>query len=65
MTATRSSKSIITIPDSEVTDCSKWGPIDNGEDSSGEEQNDNKSETQPESIDIKIPTQEEEKVKDS
>ena len=51
----------LDIPDSEVTDCSEWGPIDDGKDSSDEEQDDNKSEAHPESIDIKIPTQEEEK----
>ena len=48
----------LDIPDSKVTDCSEWGPIDDGKDSSDEEQDDNKSEAHPESIDIKIPTQE-------
>ena len=52
----------IDIPDSEVTDQSKWGPIDDGKDSSDEDE-DNKSEAHPESIDIKIPTWEEEKSK--
>ena len=51
----------LDIPDSEVTDRSEWGPINNGKDSSDEEQDNNKSEAQLESIDIKIPTQEEEK----
>ena len=46
----------LDIPDSEVTNRSEWGPIDDGKDSSDEEQDDNKSEAQPESIDIKIPT---------
>ena len=49
------------IPDSEVTDQSEWGPIDDGEtDSNHSDNEDNKSEGQPESIDIKIPTKEEE-----
>ena len=49
------------IPDSKVTDRSEWGPINNGQDSSDEEE-EAKSEAHPESIDIKIPTQEEEKT---
>ena len=49
------------IPDSEVTDRSEWGPIDDGQDSSDEE-DETKSKAHPESIDIKIPTQEEEKT---
>ena len=51
----------LDIPDSEVTDRSEWGSINDGKDSSDEEQANNKSEAQPECIDIKIPTQEEEK----
>ena len=52
----------LDIPDSEVTDRSEWGPIDDGEDDSDQsDQEDTKSEAQPESIDIKIPTQEEER----
>ena len=51
----------LDIPDSEVTNRSEWGPINDSKDSSDEEQDDNKSKAQPESIDIKIPTQEEEK----
>ena len=49
------------IPDSEVTDRSEWGPIDDGQDSSVKEDK-TKSEAHTESIDIKIPTQEEEKT---
>ena len=48
------------IPDSEVTDRSEWGPIDNGD--SSEEEEETKSEGHPESIDIKIPTKEEERT---
>ena len=48
----------LDIPDSEVTDPSTWGPIDNGKDSDKE---DAKSERSPESIDIKVPTEAEEK----
>ena len=48
----------LDIPDSEVTDPSTWGPIDNGKDSNEE---DAKSEKSPESIDIKVPTEAEEK----
>ena len=48
------------IPDSEVVDRSEWGPIDDGRESSDEEET--KSEAHPESMDIKIPTQEEEKT---
>ena len=52
----------LNIPDSEVTDRSEWGPIDDGKDSSDEEEEeDAKSIGHPDSIDIKIPTQEEEK----
>ena len=53
------------IPDSEVTDRSEWGPIDDGNSSNKEEQEgeeDTKSIGQPESLDIKVPTQEEEKT---
>ena len=51
------------ILDSEVTDCSEWGPIDDGKDSSDEEEEeDAKSVGHPDSIDIKIPTKEEEKT---
>ena len=53
----------LNIPDSEVTNQSEWGPIDNRESSSEDNNEDCKSEGQPESIDIKIPTQEEEKSK--
>ena len=49
------------IPDSEVVDRSEWGPIDDGKVNSDKE-GDTKSEAHPESIDIKIPTQEEEKT---
>ena len=50
------------ILDSEVTNRSEWGPIDDGKDDSDQsDQEEAKSEGQPESIDIKIPTQEEEK----
>ena len=53
----------LDIPDSEVTDWSKWGPIYDGMDSSNEEEEeDTKSIGHPDSIDIKIPTQEEEKT---
>ena len=52
----------LEILDSGVTDQSEWGPIDNGKDSSDEEE-ETKSEGQPESIDIKIPTKEEEMTK--
>ena len=48
----------LDIPDSEVTDPSTWGPIDDGKDSNEE---DAKSEHSPESIDIKVSTKEEEK----
>ena len=57
------------IPDSEVVDRSEWGPIDDGKDSSNEEEeeeeeeDDAKSTGRPDSIDIKIPTKEEEKSK--
>ena len=52
----------LNIPDSEVTDRSEWGPIDNGKDCSDEEEGeDAKSIGHPDSIDIKIPTKEEEK----
>ena len=52
----------LEIPDSEVTDRSEWGPIDDGKDNSDQsDQEDTKSEAHPESIDIKIPTEEEEK----
>ena len=52
----------LEILDSEVTDRSEWGPIDDGKDNSDQSnQEENKSEAHPESIDIKIPTQEEEK----
>ena len=46
------------IPDSEVIDRSEWGPIDDGKDSSDEEE----TKSQAESIDIKIPTEAEEKT---
>ena len=49
------------ILDSEVVDRSEWGPVDNGRDSSDEE-DETKSKAHPESIDIKISTQEEEKT---
>ena len=49
----------LEIPDSEVTDRSEWGPIDNGEDSDKSDQEETRSQTHPESIDIKIPTEEE------
>ena len=42
----------LNIPDSEITDPSTWGPIDDGKDTDDE---DAKSEKSPESIDIKIP----------
>ena len=48
----------LNIPDSEVTDPSTWGPIDDGKDSDEE---DARSEKIPESIDIKVPTETEEK----
>ena len=52
----------LDIPDSEVTDQSEWGHINDGKDSSDEEEEeDTKSTGRPESIDIKIPTKEEEK----
>ena len=51
----------LEILNSEVTDQSEWGPINNGKDSSDEEE-ETKSEGQPESIDIKIPTKEEERT---
>ena len=50
------------IPDSEVTDWSEWGPIDK-ESSDNSDTEDTKSEGQPENIDIKIPTQDEERSK--
>ena len=55
----------LDIPDSEVTDCSEWGLINDSKDSSDEEEEgeeDAKSTGHPESIDIKVPTQEEEKT---
>ena len=51
----------LDILDSEVTDRSEWGPIDDGKDSSDEEEEDAQSIGHPDSIDIKIPTKEEEK----
>ena len=52
----------LAIPDSEITDRSEWGPIDDGKyDSDHSDQEETKSEAHPESIDIKIPTQEEER----
>ena len=48
----------LDIPDNEVTEPSTWGPIDDGKDSDKE---DTKSEKSPESIDIKVPTEAEEK----
>ena len=52
----------LEILDSEVTDQSEWGPIDDGKDDSDQsDQEETKSEAHPESIDIKIPTQEEER----
>ena len=50
----------LDIPDSEVTDQSEWGPIDN-DNSDQSDHEDNKSMGHPESIDIKIPTEEEAK----
>ena len=50
------------IPDSEVVDQSEWGPINNNN-SDQRNLEDNKSTGQPESIDIKIPTEEEAKSK--
>ena len=50
----------LDIPDSKVTDQSKWGPINNT-DSDQSNTEDNKSVGQPESIDTKIPTKEEAK----
>ena len=53
----------LDIPDSEVTDRSEWGPIDDGKtDTDPSDNEETKSEGQPESIDIKIPTKEEEKT---
>ena len=52
----------LEILDSEVTNRSKWGPIDDGKDNSDQSgQEETRSEAHPESIDIKIPTQEEER----
>ena len=51
----------LDIPDSEVTDQSEWGPIDDGKDSTDKEE-DAQSIGHPDSIDIKIPTHEEEKT---
>ena len=52
----------LEILDSEVTDRSEWGPIDDGKyDSEQSDREDTKSEAHPESIDIKIPTKEEER----
>ena len=48
----------LDIPDSEVTDLSTWGPIDDRKDTDEE---DARSEKSPESIDIKVPTEAEEK----
>ena len=54
----------LEILDSEVTNRSEWGPIDHDEDDSDQsDQEEAKSEGQPESIDIKIPTKEEERTK--
>ena len=50
----------LDIPDNEVTDPNTWGPIDDGKDS---EDKDAKSKKSPESIDIKVPTEVEEKSK--
>ena len=46
----------LDILDSEVTDRSEWGPIDDSKDSSDKVEEDAKSTGHPESIDIKIPT---------
>ena len=54
----------LDISDSEVTDRSEWGPIDDGKSDSEEEEEeeeDTKSIGHPDSINIKIPTKEEEK----
>ena len=52
----------LDILDSEVTDRSEWGPINDGKDRSDEEKGeDAQSIGHPDSIDIKIPTHEEEK----
>ena len=48
----------LNIPDSEVTDRSEWGPIDD-DDSDQSDTGDHKSTGKPERIDIKIPTEEE------
>ena len=52
----------LDIPDSEVTDPSTWGPIDDGKDSDEE---DTKSEKSPESIDIKIPRKQKKEVRNN
>ena len=53
----------LEILDSEVTDRSEWGPIDDDKDDSDQsDQEEAKSEGLPESIDIKIPTKEEERT---
>ena len=52
----------LDIPDSKVTDRSEWGPISDGKDDSDQsDHEDTKSEGHLESIDIKIPTLEEER----
>ena len=48
----------LDIPDSKITDPSTWGPIDDREDSDEE---DAKREKSPESIDIEVPTEVEER----
>ena len=50
----------LDILDSKVTDQCEWGPIDNDNSDKSKEE-DHKSTSQPESIDIKIPSKEEEK----
>ena len=50
-------------PDSKITNQSEWGPINDGKSGANlSNRKDNTSEGQPESIDIKIPTKEEEKT---
>ena len=56
----------LEILDSEVTDQSEWGPIDDRKyDSDQSDQGDTKSEAHPESIDIKSPLKKKKGAKDS
>ena len=55
----------LDILDLEVADRSEWGPIDDGKDSSNEEEEDAKSIGHPDSIDIKSPLKKKKRPRDS